>query len=55
MSRGPRVVGGLDVFIGVAECTANEQSLGVEKRHDERLVPSDDEFLASLIRRKHKI
>jgi hypothetical protein len=39
----------------VAGCTANEQGLGVEKRHDERLVASDNELLASLIRRKHKI
>ena len=44
-----------DLLIGVAESTANEQSLGVEKRHDERLVANENELLASLIRRKHKI
>jgi hypothetical protein len=38
-----------------ADRTANGQNLGVEERHDERVIASDNELLASLIRRKHSI
>ena len=43
------------VAAGVANGTASGPNLAVEKRHDERLIASDNEVLASLIRHKHSI
>ena len=41
----------LDV-IGRADKAANGKFLAVEERHDGRVIASDNELLASLIRRK---
>lgn len=45
-------LGLLDAIAGADE-TANGKILVVEERHDERAKASDNELLASLIRRKH--
>ena len=41
--------------VGVTGDTANGNILAVEERHDDRLIASDNELLASLIRRKHSV
>ena len=43
------------VAIDAADSTANGRKLAAKDRHDERVTASDNELLASLIRRKRSI